>query len=41
MVKMKFKMDIILVRLIILKNLYCVVVMWQMMWITCMSKEFI
>jgi hypothetical protein len=27
-------------RLIILKFLYFVVVMWQLMWITCMSREF-
>jgi hypothetical protein len=28
-------------RLIILKNLYYVVMMWQLMWTTCMSREFI
>jgi hypothetical protein len=35
---MKFKMDIIRMRLIILKFLYFVVVMWQVMWTTCMSR---
>jgi hypothetical protein len=38
MVKTEFKMDIIRMRLIILKFLYFVVVMWQVMWTTCMSR---
>jgi hypothetical protein len=41
MVKTGIKMDIMRVRLIILKFLYCVVVIWQLMWNTCMSREFI
>jgi hypothetical protein len=28
-------------RLVILKKLYFIVVMWQMMWVTYMSKQFI
>jgi hypothetical protein len=38
--KTEFKMDIIWMRLIILKILYFVVVMWQLIWTICMLKEF-
>jgi hypothetical protein len=41
MVKTEFKIDIILMRLIILNFLYFIVVMWQLMWITYMSRKFI
>jgi hypothetical protein len=40
MIKIKFKINIIWIRLIILKFLYFTVVIWQLIWTTCMSREF-